>query len=104
MVLEVGGGIASLAGPLGAAEVAPAGAEAAETPEGSLDDGKMGCEAESAATGVGAASWGLIAGGVEASSEGSVSARVTITESLASPVMPPASARTSNKVTWRSAW
>ena len=89
-----------------AAELRAAGTEAAG---GSLDTGRMGCEAagvgvEPAATGVGAASSGLIAGGVEGSSTGSDSGRVTITESPASAAMPPTSARTSSKVTWRSAW
>src|SRR6266478_5262760 len=91
-----------------AAEVAPACAEAVESARGSADDGEKGFDgagaaAESAGRGVGATSCGLIGGGV-ASSEGSVSARVTITDSPASGVIPPASARTSSKVTWRSAW
>src|SRR6266478_3038031 len=110
IVVERGGGTdgASLAVADRAEEPAPACAEDLET-AGAADDGKMGCDAagvaaEPKATGVSAASSGLIGGGVEVSSEGSLSARVTITESLASPAMPPASARISSKVSWRSAW
>src|SRR5579859_1466508 len=66
--------------------------------------GVGGAEFEGASVaGVGAPSPGPIAGGSE-SEGGSDSTRVMITVSPASLEMPPASARTSIKVTWRSAW
>src|SRR5712664_3334973 len=110
MVFERGGGTASLGAPLEAGEDVPTCVDGIGLEGGTADDGETGCDAERAGEGspvvsaVGAASSGLIAGGVDPSSEGSVSARVTTTESPASLVMPPASASTSSKVTWRSAW
>src|SRR6266404_3016745 len=93
MMFERGEGTACapLEMPGGAAEAAPASAEAVESAGRSADDGEKGFDgagaaAESPGRGVGATSCGLIAGGV-ASSEGSVSARVTITDSPASGVM-----------------
>src|SRR6266851_3320750 len=84
MMFERGEGTACapLEMPGGAAEAAPACAEAVESAGRSADDGEKGFDgagaaAESAGRGVGATSCGL---------------------------MPPASARTSSKVTWRSAW
>src|SRR5260370_37860439 len=104
MMVERGEGTACapLEMPGGAAEAAPACAEAVESAGRSTDDGEKGFDgagatAEAAGRGVGATSRGLIAGGV-ASSEGSVSARVTITGSPATGGVPPASARTSSKV------
>src|SRR5260370_35395826 len=96
MMFERGEGTACapLEMPGGAAEAAPACAEAVESAGRSADDGEKGFDgagaaAESAGRGVGATSGGLIAGG-GASPEGSVSAAVTITDWPAAGGMLPA--------------
>src|ERR1700730_3391876 len=113
MVFARGGGTASPLVPFADAAgvptcVAEMGAEgdAADEEETDCDTAGVGEDpAVAGAAGAGAASSGLIAGGVDVSSgEGSVSARVTITDSPASLAMPPASARASSRVIWRSAW
>src|SRR6266567_4502323 len=78
-------------------EVAP-GAERDEEVAGEIGGGdtfdKLAAEGSSGPT----------RGGSEGSSDCSCSGRVTITVSPASLATPPASARTSRRVTWRSAW
>src|SRR5260370_33106034 len=96
MMFERGEGTACapLEMPGGAAEAAPACAEAVESAGRSADDGEKGFDgagaaAQAAGGGGGATAWGLIAGGV-ASSEGSASARVPMTDVPAAGRMPPA--------------
>src|SRR6202171_4711964 len=68
---------------------------------GEVLEGEAASEAEAAA---GARSAGPIAGGSDVSAGGSWAGRFTITVSPASLATPPASAKTSRRVTGRSAW
>src|SRR5579859_2029900 len=99
MVSESGGGTALVE----EAAVASDGARVAEATGESADLEPAEGAAGSGGREAGAASCGEMGGAAEGSSEESASTRVTMTDAPASGLMPPASARTSSKVTWRSA-